>query len=1685
LAIADHNRFVHLFDENGERRDKFATKAADPKAAKTYVIRGMQFSPDSTKLAIAQSDNIVFVYKLGLDWGDKKSICNKFQQTSTVTSLCWPNGRYTDLIFGVADGKVKMGFLKTNKSQTLYSTDSYVVAIAASADGLGIVSGHLDGSVYRYFFNDDGTATTAVTHAKLAHHPCVPYALAWGEHIVACGNDCKVVFYDRMGSQLQHFDYPMTEEKEFTCAQFNPSGQCLIVGAWNKFRVYTYNPRTAKWEDAGAKPVPNMYSVTSLGWKADGSRLVVTSLCGAVDMYDACIRRYRYKGKFEFTYVSHSTVIVKRLSTGTRIVLKSQFGYEILKVNVYQDRYLVAHTDTTLLMGDLVTCKLSEVQWNSSAGHEKFFFDNPQVCMVYHAGELTLVEYGRNDILGVCRTENISTHLISVRVEEDHAQAVDIDGMPLVEEDKRKKTIAYLIDRQTIRILDLVTQAPEATVWHTTKIDWLELNRRATKLLFRDKNRQLFLYNIATQERSTLLNFCSYVQWVPDSDVVVAQNRGDLCVWYSIDTPDRVAIVPIKGQVEDIERTPGGKTEVVVDEGVHTVAYGLDEALIEFGNAMDQREYERACHLLEQITLTPETEAMWQNLSQVALQEGRMPIAERCFAALGDVSKARALNTINDLAARAEQEQKSQPDGGHYNGYTHYTVRSALAILHGEFKKAEQILVEQNKVEEAMAMWEELHRFDESIELAAAKGHPQADSLKDKYFEWLVEQGQEEKAGEMREREQRYDEAINLYLQGGLPARAALVVTTKHVQVRSQMLEAIASSLMKAGMYEKAGDFFERLNMDERAIEAYKKGHAFRRAVELSRKKFPGYVVTLEEAWGDWLVSQKQIDQAINHYIEGNQYVKAIEAAITSRQWAKAVQIVDTQDPNDPITKKFYKLIASHYEDSRQHAEAEKYYIKSGLRQEAVEMYTRNNMWESAHRVAKMYMSEQEIAALYINQAQQLEVSGKYKEAERLYLKVNEPDLAIHMYKKARKFDDMIRLVNMYRKELLQKTHQTLAAQMEREGNLKAAEYHYAQAKEWKAACNMYREAGNWEDAIRVAKLHGGVNAMKQVVFAWAVHLGGDMGAKLLTKFGLVEQAIDYAIESGHFDHALELANSSLKSKLAYVHLKHAMYLEDEGRFQEAEVSFVKAGKPKEAIDMYVHQRDWTNALRVADSHDPPSVTDVLVAQAKEAFDKGLYEEAEHYLLRASKPELLVKIYKEARMWSDAQRIAREYCPAKLTEVTADYAQWMHHNESAGDPSAAGKLWEDSGEYNKAIDAYLKVTKQNNHGKRADQLCQLWQRAVDLSYMYAKDRLPETLSTVEQYLIGLNRYEDAGRMYEDVDMFKEAVNMYMQGELYDRAQPLAEKVSPALAEEVRNKIMAATQSQIDGDDLADRGDVDGAMSVYYNQGDWPKLMELARKSGDKSVKKYSPPYIQFLLEQGQVEEAVKTAMRDGLSEDHSHASIYAAMLESFLKILPVRFDYSTLADQVLKFAKALRGGPTEGLERLAVITHMYNMGDRCKKTGLFDLWGKVMLHQCRNIDIIPADKAFYDAGMAAKRCAKEDTKGQYSWSSYAFVYLNRFLDINEMMEDPEADPTMMDNGDFVGSEIPIDFPIPKKHAIPNEKLEEVRQWVLTASLDQTIEQKLPSPEVKISAELEDIFKQICRGQVPSVLQLSS
>lgn len=601
----------------------------------------MTFSPQSDKLAIAQTDNIVFVYKLGAEWGDKKSICNKFPSSTPPTCLAWPLKRPNEIIFGLAEGKVKLGQLKTHKASTLYQTDSYVTAMSCNPRGNAVVSAHLDGSIYTYWFESSERGAHVI-----ARHSSVPFSLAWGGSIVVAGNDRQITFYDEDGGEEGTFDHSNDPNcREFTAAASNPTGDAVVLGNYDSFYVYARNKDTMGWEEKSITRVENMYSVTNLSWKSDGGKLLVGTLCGIVDIYDVCLKRIMYKGGFELTYVSHSQVIVRHVETNTRIVVRSQYGFEISKTNIYQNRFVVANTSKTLLLADMETLKVSEVEWHGD-GTEKYIFDNPSACVVYFAGEISIIEYGSNELLGSVRTSQISSHVLSLRINER-----PMKGGANVEDNKK---VAYLLDAQTICIKDLVSQG-SSTIAHDIKVDWLELNGRGNLLLFRDKKRLLHLYNINTQAKCQLLNFCTYVQWVPQSDVVVAQNRNNLCVWYNINAPEQITIHTIKGDIEEIERLDG-RTEVVVDEGMEQAVYPLDSALIEFGSAIDDHDFLHAMEVLEALEMSPEAEAMWQQLSVMCLAENEFRIAQRCQAAVGNVSLGLYLKKINRAKENAEED---------------------------------------------------------------------------------------------------------------------------------------------------------------------------------------------------------------------------------------------------------------------------------------------------------------------------------------------------------------------------------------------------------------------------------------------------------------------------------------------------------------------------------------------------------------------------------------------------------------------------------------------------------------------------------------------------------------------------------------------------------------------------------------------------------------------------------------------------------------------------------------------------------------------------------------------------------------------------------------------------------------------------------------------------------------------
>jgi intraflagellar transport protein 172 len=462
LAIATADRAISIYNNQGERVDKFNTKA-NSNGPKDYIIRSIQFGPDvdNPKLAIAQSDAIVFVYKwkrregthsgvpctntyTHVDgnrdsenggemnasiitatnnparssnaWNGKKSICNKFIEESAVTSLIWPRKHPHQIVYGLLEGKVKIGNLRSNKSKTLYNIDSnVVVSLTSNLDGTELLSGHTDGSIYRFVFP---TKTKSSSCTKIIHYSSPPSVLSWGRSICVSGMNDKVVFYNDHGDEEQTFSYNDQDGKigpsaldvfrssDFTTSCCSPNGDSIVVGSFDCFYLYCWNVSKRSWEENITHAIQHMYSVTAIDWKSDGTSLVLGTSSGLVDKYDAAYRQFVYKDSFVITYVSPSQVLIcdKDEANSRPVLIQSSRG-EITKLKIYHEpgtsiyRYIVARTKKSLLLYDIESFddSVTEISWRSNEKlKEKFIFDASNACIISNAGELSVVEVRSN-----------------------------------------------------------------------------------------------------------------------------------------------------------------------------------------------------------------------------------------------------------------------------------------------------------------------------------------------------------------------------------------------------------------------------------------------------------------------------------------------------------------------------------------------------------------------------------------------------------------------------------------------------------------------------------------------------------------------------------------------------------------------------------------------------------------------------------------------------------------------------------------------------------------------------------------------------------------------------------------------------------------------------------------------------------------------------------------------------------------------------------------------------------------------------------------------------------------------------------------------------------------------------------------------------------------------------------------
>lgn len=1221
-------------------------------------MRAAAWSPSESKILIAQSDNITFLYSLG----SKKAIVGKFATSSPVSFACWPHLRPSEAILACDDGKVTLLNLNTNKSAKLHEHPSAFPAAAAasSPDGNSCAIAFSDGSMHRFTLRE----SQQPIHACLPTLPACAVSIAWtgANCLVGVCADNTVVAYSlpassAIGATSRKLDLSITlGASSPSSAASSPSGEQVAVACGPSLAVISVPKDGSALVKAGQVNFPASQCITHLAWNTHGSQLALGTLKGSVHTVSTFVTSsVTHSGRFQIVRVSRSAAIVRDLQgpdvdsrQAWQLSVQSKEGETLDSIKVRNQQYIIAHTARTLIIGDLHQGLVSEIPWEpvmtkdrERDKRERFSFAHEGACIAYKSGEAYVIRLGHDEPVTTLQMSHWGSRLMSVQLESAFRG-----------ESRHAGRIAYLVDPETLAIetlwpADHARNADSTVINHGSAIDFLELNSNATHVLFRNKRKQLHLLDVESQERRALLAYCTYAQWVPGADVVVAHDGDRLLVWYSvIDTGSCKELkCPTGAQPLSIERK-GGRTYILVDnaedeEGQSSVRQEIDleEALVELGNAIDGGNLEHAAATLEPLEVTPEEEPLWRKLGSRALKEHNFELCARCYAALGDVSKARFMMQLSSKAASGQ-------DGAEVN------VSAELSLLEKQIDKAEAMLLDARQVDSAIDMRKRMHDMDGAVRVAEAASHPSIAELRRERHDSFIRSGQEEKAADVKVEEGDCEEACALLLRGGLPGKAAALVSQHRKKLSEETIEAVSAALFKYGMIERAGKLFEDIGNYAEAKENYRSAGAYPKALTLARYKNPADVVPLEFEYADWLASCGQSSAAATHYVEAGQREKAARTALEARNLTVAECILDQQSADfvQPLLTKAAQLA----EQAGDCEHAERLHLKAGNTREAVEVLARGGLWEQAHRCASAHLSDGEASQLYKRRAEELEANLDLKAAEKAYLAANEPSLAIDMRWRHHDIDGAIRIVGAYKKDKLPQARQEAAEKLEAEGRLSEAErYHLAGQSGWQACVQMYRSAGQWEDAMRIAKSYGGQDASNQVAFAWASTMSGSAAAQLLRWLGLLREGIDNATERRAFEHALDIAlsTSETQDKIQEVRLKRAMHLEDVGFFKEAEEEFIKASHPKEAIDMYVHQRDFTLAMRVAQQHEPGALQEVQIADARSCIERRDLGQAEARFIDAQRPELAVDMYKKARRWEDAMRVAEDYAPSRVSEI--------------------------------------------------------------------------------------------------------------------------------------------------------------------------------------------------------------------------------------------------------------------------------------------------------------------------------------------------------------------------------------------------------------------------------------------------
>ncbi len=299
---------------------------------------------------------------------------------------------------------------------------------------------------------------------------------------------------------------------------------------------------------------------------------------------------------------------------------------------------------------------------------------------------------------------------------------------------------------------------------------------------------------------------------------------------------------------------------------------------------------------------------------------------------------------------------------------------------------------------------------------------------------------------------------------------------------------------------------------------------------------------------------------------------------------------------------------------------------------------------------------------------------------------------------------------------------------------------------------------------------------------------------------------------------------------------------------------------------MYIHQKQWENAIRVSQIHEPNLIQQIYKAHGIVSQENNNLIDAEKWYIEGNSIEDAIKMYEDRLMYNDALRLAEQFMPSLVHQLRIKQMNTSTNTNNTNNHMQSiinkANFYKENGNYDAAVDILLTL-QYPQHCETIKEIVSIWEEAVNISMEKALINLPNTIKYVAKQFNEIGEFEKSAQYYLEINDHISACNSFLNGNMFEKAREICKMYDN---NNNNNNIMNEIDQKYEEYLLSNENDNNNnklesinpslATKIYGDQNKWNLAYKVASQHGGKfAVQNSAYKHSQSLFKHGEYIES--------------------------------------------------------------------------------------------------------------------------------------------------------------------------------------------------------------------------------------